>query len=74
MIALKQGPDQINLNGKLFPAVKVKITLRGFRKMFWHADLWFEEGTGDLLKYEANEGPHTPTSTITLFSKDSNSD
>lgn len=69
MIATKQGFDQVEINEKVFKAQKVKVTLRGFKKMFWHADLWYEQGTGDLLMYKANEGPNTPTSVITLFAK-----
>ncbi|MGE0199103.1 MAG: hypothetical protein AB7N99_00120 [Simkaniaceae bacterium] len=69
MVASKQGLDQIDIDGKIFTALKVKVTLRGFKKMFWHADLWFEQDSGDLLRYKANDGPNTPTSIITLFSK-----
>ena len=69
MIASKQGLDQIDINGKLFTALKVKVTLRGFKKMFWHGDLWFDQESGDLLRYKANDGPSTPTSITTFFSK-----
>jgi len=69
MVATKQGLDQIDVNGKIFTALKVKVTLRGFKKMFWHADLWFDQESADLLKYKANDGPNTPTSIMTLFSK-----
>ncbi len=69
MIATKQGYEKIDLNGKVYDALRVKITLTGFKKMFWHADLWFDPQAGDLLKYMANEGPNTPLSVITLFSK-----
>ena len=72
MIATKQGLDQIEVHGKVYDALKVKVTLTGFKKMFWHADLWFDPQAGDLLKYMANEGPNTPLSTITLFSKQFN--
>jgi hypothetical protein len=70
MIASKQGLDQIDINGKQFTAQKVKITLCGFKKMFWHADLWFDQKTGDLLRYEANDGPNTPMRIITFLSKE----
>ena len=72
MVATKQGLDQIEVHGKVYDALKVKVTLTGFKKMFWHADLWFDTQAGDLLKYMANEGPNTPLSTITLFSKQFN--
>lgn len=70
MIATKADSlDHIDVNGQSFDAIKVKITLSGFKKMFWKAELWFDRNTGDLLKYMANEGPNTPMSVITLFSK-----
>ncbi|MCB1110740.1 MAG: hypothetical protein KDK64_07125 [Chlamydiia bacterium] len=69
MVATKQGFEPIEVHGKQYDALKVKVTLTGFKKMFWHADLWFDPQAGDLLKYMANEGPNTPLSTITLFSK-----
>jgi len=70
MIATKSDTtERIDVNGEAHEAIKVKITLTGFKKMFWKAELWFERNTGDLLKYMANEGPNTPISVITLFSK-----
>ncbi len=69
MIATKRGIDRTEVNGKYHAALRVKVTLRGFKSMFWHADLWYDQESGDLLKYEADKGPNTPTSIITLFSK-----
>lgn len=69
MVATKQTFEPLNLNGELRETLRVKVTLTGFKKMFWHADLWFDPQAGDLLMYKANEGPNTPTSVITLFSK-----
>lgn len=68
LVATKQRDEPIELHGKQYDAVKVRMTLTGLKKMFWHADLWFHAKTGDLLKYVANEGPGTPISTITLKS------
>lgn len=72
MVATKRGVEKIDIHGKIYDALKIKMTLTGFKKMFWHADLWFDSQTGDLLKYMANEGPNTPLSVITLFSKQVN--
>ncbi|WP_420422607.1 hypothetical protein [Simkania sp.] len=70
MIATKSSRlEQVKVQGETHDAIKVKVTLTGFKKMFWKAELWFERNTGDLLKYMANEGPNTPMSVITLFSK-----
>ncbi|MBF5058690.1 hypothetical protein [Candidatus Neptunochlamydia vexilliferae] len=72
MVATKQRYETLEIHGKTYEALRVKLTLTGFKKMFWHADLWFDPQAGDLLKYMANEGPNTPLSTITLFSKQIN--
>ncbi len=72
MVATKQRYEMLEIHGKTYEAIRVKLTLTGFKKMFWHADLWFDPQAGDLLKYMANEGPNTPLSTITLFSKQIN--
>jgi hypothetical protein len=69
MIATKQSLDRLRLNGEEKEALHVKVTLTGFKKMFWHADLWFDPQAGDLLMSKASEGPNTPTTIITLFSK-----
>ena len=71
MQASKEGTERVKFNEKCGKreVLKVKISLTGFKKIFWKAELWFDQETGDLLKYRANEGPNTPTSTITLFSK-----
>ena len=70
MIATKSDKiEHIDINGAVHDAIKVKIHLTGLKKMFWKAELWFEQNTGDLLKYVANEGPNTPISVITLLSK-----
>lgn len=70
MIATKSASlDHIQIGDHIYQATKVKITLTGFKKMFWKAELWFDSQTGDLLKYMANEGPNTPMRIITLVSK-----
>ena len=69
MVATKQSFEKLDLHGEVRDAIKVKVTLTGFKKIFWHADLWFDPQAGDLLKYMATEGPNTPLSVITLFSK-----
>jgi|GEM_PF-687137 len=70
MIAIKSNSiDRVKIGDRSHDALRVKITLIGIKKMMWKADLWFDPKTGDLLKYAANEGPNTPTSVISLFSK-----
>ena len=69
MVATKQTIEPLEVHGKVYDALRVKVTLAGLKKMFWHSDLWFDPQSGDLLKYMATEGPNTPLRTITLFSK-----
>lgn len=69
MVAKKQGIETITIEGKTYQAEEVHITLQGFKSMFWKAQLWYDSKTHDLLMYKANEGPHTPTTTISLISK-----
>lgn len=69
MVAKKQGRETITIEGKSYQAEQVTITLQGFKSMFWKAQLWYDAKTHDLLMYKANEGPHTPTTTICLIEK-----
>lgn len=69
MVAKKQRQEELLLNGTRHSTIKVKVSLTGFKGMFWSAKLWFDRNSGDLLKYVANEGPSTPTGVITLLSK-----
>lgn len=69
LVAKKRGYVFTNVNGKRIKTQKVKITLPGFKSMFWDALLWFDPATGDLLKYTTNQGPGTETFTIELTDK-----
>ncbi len=71
MAAKKQQLEQLSVNNTTYEALKVKISLTGFKGMFWSAQAWFDTRSGDLLQYIANEGPNTPTGIITLLSKKS---
>jgi len=69
MIATKEYVEDLTINGKTYKAQKLKITLQGFRKRFWKADVWYDLETLELLRYKANEGPGTPiTETILIGS------
>ncbi len=72
MVATKQGIETIDLEGKSVKAMKVKVTLAGFKSMFWKAQLWYDPQNLNMLIFKANEGPHTPTTTITLISNEGN--
>ncbi len=61
MIAIKQEIESITVNNKEFLAQKIKVTLQGYKQMFWSAEIWYDTKTDMLLIYKANEGPNTPT-------------
>lgn len=69
MVAKKQEIATKKFGDQEFEAQKVKITLTGFYSRFWKAELWFDLKTHQLLMYKANEGPSTPTTTLTFKSK-----
>ncbi len=66
MVATKEQQETLILNGKTFRTQKLKVTLQGFKKKFWKAEVWFDLESRMMLKYKANEGPGTPTTEITL--------
>ncbi len=69
MIATKEAVENITIEGKNYTAQKIKVTLQGFRKRFWKAEVWFDKESLTLLKYRANEGPGTPMTEVTLLEK-----
>lgn len=68
MTAKKQGTETLKIGGASYQAQMITITLQGFKSMFWKAQLWYDTVSHNLLMYKANEGPHTPTTTISLAS------
>ena len=73
MIAERLEEEEIDINGKKTLALKIKVTLQGFKSMFWKGHCWFDPKTATMLRYEANSGPKTPVTTTTLLSESSSS-
>jgi len=69
LIASKEGIEKIKVNNTTYNTQRIKITLPGFKSMFWKADAWYDLKTFDLIKYRANKGPGTPVSVFILNSK-----
>lgn len=69
MIVKKEKIEILTIKNQKFKARKIKLTLPGFKGMFWSANLWFDTRTGDFLKYRGNKGPGTSTKTTLLNSK-----
>ncbi|MDN3507456.1 MAG: hypothetical protein P0S94_00880 [Simkaniaceae bacterium] len=68
MIAERLEEEEIDIEGKKTLALKIKVTLQGFKSMFWKGTCWFDPKTAQMLRYEANSGPKTPVVTTTLLS------
>ena len=66
MIATKCEMDYKTFNNVQYRARKVKVTLEGFYKKFWKAELWYDTQSLNLLYYKANEGPSTPYTILTI--------
>lgn len=70
MIAIKQKNETIHVSGKKYDALKVKITLQGFQSLFWSAYSWWDVKENRQLRYQGNDGPHTPTTTVDFVSEE----
>lgn len=66
MVATKEEIEYKTFNNKEYRARKVKVTLDGYYRKFWKAELWYDTKTSNLLYYKANEGPSTPYTILTL--------
>lgn len=68
MIATKEEIEELEIDQTHYTAQKMKITLQGFKRRFWKAEVWYDMATHKMLRYKANEGPGTPI-TETVFVK-----
>ena len=70
IVAVKEGRDEVEINGKSIPAFKVEVRLEGFLSPFWHGTYWYRLENGQFLKYRAVNGvPGTPETVITLVGR-----
>jgi len=66
MVAVKEGKNLLKINTREIKTQKIKVTLRGFKSMFWKAEIWYDIVDQKLVKYISNEGPGTATITTTI--------
>ncbi len=64
MQAEKADAGDITINGKLYHAIKVKISAAGLRSKFWSGHYWFRSSDGLFLKYDGWNGLPGSTKTI----------
>ncbi|MBM3207444.1 MAG: hypothetical protein FJZ57_02405 [Chlamydiae bacterium] len=69
MIATKESLEDVTIDGKEYNTQKLKITLQGFKKRFWKAEVWYDTTTKNLIRYKANEGPGTPITELIFIEK-----
>ena len=66
LVAKREGQETVTIGDKAYRTNKVKISLSGFKSLFWTAYAWFDTESGNMVMYKGNKGPNTPTTTITL--------
>jgi hypothetical protein len=67
MKAKRIGNGPVSYNGKTINAVKVKVTLAGFKSIFWSSYYWFRNPDYLFLRYEGVHGlPGTGATVIEL--------
>lgn len=69
MVAYKKKTETINVNEEKIEARRVYVTLQGWKRAFWSADVWYDLKSNDLVLCKANRGPNTPFTVVTLLSK-----
>ncbi len=70
MKAARIGEEKIRINGKVFDTIKVKVTLDGFKSIFWSSKYWFRKSDYLFLKYEGVNGlAGTDTTVVELISR-----
>ena len=67
LMATKDDPGTLLLNGQEVKAFRVRLTLTGFKKKLWHGQYWFRQSDGAFLQYKGVNGlPGTPETVIRL--------
>ncbi len=68
LVAIKEKKEKIMLAENEYATLKVKVTFRDYRALFWSCYLWFRESDGILIKSSEIRGkPGTPETTEELI-------
>lgn len=65
--AKKKKIEIIKNNGEEIESIYVKISLTGFLKLFWSADMWFRRSDGTHVYSRMKRGPVGPIMTVQLI-------
>ncbi len=61
MMATRQEEKKIKCGDRHFEAFRVKVTLDGWKSIFWSSEFWFRKSDGVFLKYKGSaSGPNSP--------------
>jgi len=61
MIGTRQEEKRIKCGDRVFEAFRVKVTLDGWKSIFWSSEFWFRKSDGVFLKYKGSaSGPNSP--------------
>jgi hypothetical protein len=71
MRAKKMDISTITVNGKSYKVQNIEVRLTGFKGLFWKAEIWFDVDTHQLIRYQTNEGPNSPLTTLDFIEKHS---
>ena len=69
MVATRDSIHKLKIHDQVYNTQKVIVSLRGFKSLFWKAEIWYDLKSFDLIQYRANEGPGTPLKTTVMDSK-----
>lgn len=68
LVAKKNGVERITIGDREYDTAKVRLTVSGWKSMFWSVDYWFRESDGLFLKFKGAYGfvgtPETVTELI----------
>lgn len=70
LIAVRQGKENLNINGVPISAHKIKVGLTGWKAPFWSAHYWFSAKNGVFLRYQGPSGPPGSPETVVELSGD----
>jgi len=70
MVITKESVEDKIIANITYQTCKTKIHLSGWKKKFWKGEAWFDQKTGALVQYKANEGPGTSETCTSLQQMD----
>ena len=71
MMATRQEEKKIKCGDRFFDAFRVKVTLDGWKSVFWSSEFWFRKSDGVFLKYKGSaSGPNSPEVVSELVKED----